>query len=381
MKVSRTFYAVVSLMLLLAMALSGANPQVSFVNLMHGSRIPDCTNFMIQLNPTAENTDIKRVYVYSNTGSIGSLRDAPWELEWKNLVQGYYTLWAKIVDDDDNEAFSDTLGIVVGDVMEGDRIYNGTFNCSTARWSMQWNEGSSGTMTWIPDAGIATGGAVLIEPTNPGTADWHIQFLQSFPIDSGKAYQVYFIADAPQEKPISWAFQEAGDDYTFHGGGPITVEGNALYGPIEFIAPVTDRNCQFKLYVGNSTVPIYFDDIMVIDPTFIFPADPSGVEEKTPVNPGSFAMIGNYPNPFNGTTAIQYSIPDAGDVVLEILNVRGEIVNVLVDSHREPGMYKAVWNGISRSGAAMSTGSYIARLKIDSREKSQTLTTRLLLLE
>jgi hypothetical protein len=381
MKVSRTIQAMISLMILFAVALLGANPQVSFINLMHGSRIPDCENFIIQLNPTAENSEIKRVYAYSNMGSIGSVRDAPWELEWKNLVEGYYTLWAKVTDQEDNEAFSDTIGVVVGNVTEGNRIYNGTFNCSTTRWSMQWNSGSSGTMTWIPEAGISEGGAVLIEITNPGTADWHIQFDQAFPIDSGKTYQAYFIADSPQEKVIKWVFQEGSGDYTTHKEDQVTVNGNALYGPLEFIAPVTDKNCQFKLYVGNNTVPIYFDDIMVLDATYTLPADPSAVEEKIPVNPTRFAMIGNFPNPFNSTTVIQYSIPAAGDVLLEILNVRGERVDVLVDSHREPGMYKVLWNGISLSGAAQSSGTYIARLKINNRDKSQTLVTRLLLLE
>ena len=70
----------------------------------------------------------------------------------------------------------------------------------------------------------------------------------------------------------------------------------------------------------------------------------------------------NYPNPFNPSTTISYSLPEAGQVKLEIFNLRGQLVQVLTDSQESAGEHRKVWNGTDQSGNAVASGVYFYRL-------------------
>ena len=74
--------------------------------------------------------------------------------------------------------------------------------------------------------------------------------------------------------------------------------------------------------------------------------------------------IGNYPNPFNPTTIIQFEIPQATHVNLTIYNVVGERVATLVDEEMEAGVYQRIFstNGIN---GQLSSGIYLYRLATD----------------
>jgi hypothetical protein len=58
-------------------------------------------------------------------------------------------------------------------------------------------------------------------------------------------------------------------------------------------------------------------------------------------------------------------------IVLEVFDVQGRTVDVLVDQVKEPGMYEVEWNGRTRSGAPVPAGVYFAR--IDNGSTSQTM--------
>ena len=79
--------------------------------------------------------------------------------------------------------------------------------------------------------------------------------------------------------------------------------------------------------------------------------------------PSKYELFSNYPNPFNPTTHIQYALPAAGGVRLEIVNTLGQTINTLVDQHQQAGTYNVVWDGRDMNGRQVSTGAYIYRLK------------------
>ncbi len=89
----------------------------------------------------------------------------------------------------------------------------------------------------------------------------------------------------------------------------------------------------------------------------------SGVKQKDNKIPTEFALLNNYPNPFNPTTVICYQIPKTVPVKLTIYNLLGNEVRVLADDIHEPGEYKAVWDGIDKYGRKVSTGIYIYYIK------------------
>jgi flagellar hook assembly protein FlgD len=70
-----------------------------------------------------------------------------------------------------------------------------------------------------------------------------------------------------------------------------------------------------------------------------------------------------YPNPFNPTTNIEFSIPKSCDVRLEIYDLSGKIVRRLIDGVRyEPGVYKVTWDGTDDHGNRVASGVYIYRM-------------------
>jgi hypothetical protein len=74
-------------------------------------------------------------------------------------------------------------------------------------------------------------------------------------------------------------------------------------------------------------------------------------------------LIGNYPNPFNPTTAIKFTISAPQLVELNIYNLKGQKVRSYSQNYQESGNYSIVWNGNDDAGNAVGTGVYFYKLK------------------
>lgn len=82
--------------------------------------------------------------------------------------------------------------------------------------------------------------------------------------------------------------------------------------------------------------------------------------EQTEAIPSGFALAQNFPNPFNPTTTIQYSLPRAGTIRLTIHNVLGEEVETLVDEYMPAGKYSVQFDA-----SRLASGVYFYRLNAD----------------
>jgi hypothetical protein len=69
-----------------------------------------------------------------------------------------------------------------------------------------------------------------------------------------------------------------------------------------------------------------------------------------------------FPNPFNPSTTISYSVPTDAEVSLTIYNARGQLVNTLVSEHKTKGNYQVVWQGRDSNGSSVASGLYFTRL-------------------
>ncbi len=90
--------------------------------------------------------------------------------------------------------------------------------------------------------------------------------------------------------------------------------------------------------------------------------------------PQSFTLLPNFPNPFNPTTEIRFSLEESGPVRLSIFNTLGQEVRVLADGNYEQGMHSITWDGKDNAGATMATGSYLYQLRFNNRSYTRTMT-------
>jgi serine protease AprX len=96
--------------------------------------------------------------------------------------------------------------------------------------------------------------------------------------------------------------------------------------------------------------------------------------------PRAFALEQNFPNPFNPSTRIVYSLPNAGPVTLRIYNVLGQEIRTLVDETQARGPHTSVWDGTNRTGVRVATGVYIYRLELSSESGGNTVLSKKMLL-
>lgn len=93
-----------------------------------------------------------------------------------------------------------------------------------------------------------------------------------------------------------------------------------------------------------------------------------GVEVVSGDAPMSVSLSQNYPNPFTGTTSIEFDLVDQADVELAVYDLLGRSVEVLVDGIRPAGHYRATFDA-----SGLSAGVYIYRLKVGSQSLTRTL--------
>ncbi|MBT3252936.1 MAG: T9SS type A sorting domain-containing protein [Candidatus Marinimicrobia bacterium] len=101
------------------------------------------------------------------------------------------------------------------------------------------------------------------------------------------------------------------------------------------------------------------DDVM-------FHTDPNlvGIQIAS-VQPMTFSLQPNYPNPFNPSTSIAYTLPDLMDVEFEIFDIRGRLVKGWSLENQSRGEHKLFWDATNASGELVSTGVYLGIIKTE----------------
>ncbi|MCY3683296.1 MAG: T9SS type A sorting domain-containing protein [Gemmatimonadetes bacterium] len=79
--------------------------------------------------------------------------------------------------------------------------------------------------------------------------------------------------------------------------------------------------------------------------------------------PTEFALLQNFPNPFNPDTTIGYELAESADVTLQIYNVVGQVVRTLIAAESQSiGRYQVRWDGMDDRGMPVSSGIYFYQI-------------------
>mgnify|MGYP000093602243 CR=1 FL=1 len=92
-------------------------------------------------------------------------------------------------------------------------------------------------------------------------------------------------------------------------------------------------------------------------------------QEDTQEGPTEYKLGHPYPNPFNPQTKINYVVPSHKPVSLKIYNIKGELVETIINNKlKTPGKYSVRFDG-----SKYSSGIYISRLKVGNKYKTRKM--------
>jgi C1A family cysteine protease len=127
---------------------------------------------------------------------------------------------------------------------------------------------------------------------------------------------------------------------------------------------------EYYVYAEDKAIPANCQTDPVGAPgggIYSFTAYVTGVSEERPFSgvPKEFSLYQNYPDPFNANTEILYALPKSCQVRLEIYNVLGQRVMVLVDEAQMAGFHTVPWDGRDAYGQPVASGVYLYRLQAE----------------
>ncbi|MCH8496665.1 MAG: T9SS type A sorting domain-containing protein, partial [Balneolales bacterium] len=123
--------------------------------------------------------------------------------------------------------------------------------------------------------------------------------------------------------------------------------GSALILASGFLAPGDNQNGEaFELLV-----------VLASGDSFVLPLSTS-IDSDMNTAPVAFELQGNYPNPFNPTTNIQFSVPNTADVSLTVYDLLGRQVAVLVNGTMSAGSHVVLFDASN-----LASGTYMYRLQ------------------
>ena len=118
-----------------------------------------------------------------------------------------------------------------------------------------------------------------------------------------------------------------------------------------------------KSVVVRANGPVNVDVVQLIEVV-----GGSGVANEQTELPEGYALEPNYPNPFNPTTAISYTLGESGHVTLTVFDVVGRQVAQLVDGVQPSGTYNVNWNALD-----VTSGVYLYRLQTSVGQRTRSM--------
>ncbi len=102
-----------------------------------------------------------------------------------------------------------------------------------------------------------------------------------------------------------------------------------------------------------------YNHVRLVRDAEIGPTGVGGGESDAPVE---FAVLENYPNPFNAGTVIRYELLSPATVSLSLFNIAGQEIRFFGRSFKPAGAHEVLWDGTDDSGRDVGSGTYLVTL-------------------
>lgn len=203
------------------------------------------------------------------------------------------------------------------------------FVLKTSNGGSSWNQLNTGTVPFLygvqfldSDYGYAVGDVGTVLGTTNGGTEWSDLATGS----SANLTDLSFISNS-----TGWVCGEGGTVL-------MTTDGGSGWDDMQTGTNLTLRGICFVDSVNGWAVG---DGGIILKYT----PETTGIYDNESSAPSEFAIIGNYPNPFNSSTLIDLQMGDATTVTVDIYNVLGRKVETLYSGFMNSGEHKLVWDG------------------------------------
>ncbi|MGH1363537.1 MAG: YCF48-related protein [Calditrichia bacterium] len=100
----------------------------------------------------------------------------------------------------------------------------------------------------------------------------------------------------------------------------------------------------------------------------------TGIGDQVPeTTPSSIRLLANYPNPFNPSTTLRFELYRRSEVLLQITDISGRLVRILVNNERSAGMHDVKWDGRDETATPVASGVYLSQLESGGEVQSQKI--------
>ncbi len=157
---------------------------------------------------------------------------------------------------------------------------------------------------------------------------------------------------------------------------------------VEIASYKTNENLRGQGSVTHNTSYSFSDEAVIPGQTYLYrlgDVDYSGKlkyhhEISVTVNaiddtehPKTFVLRPAYPNPFNPTTRIQYDLLKAANITVDIYDITGKLVKILINQQQEPGLKQVAWDATDRTGNQVGASIYLYRIDAGNYSKTGKL--------
>jgi len=166
-------------------------------------------------------------------------------------------------------------------------------------------------------------------------------------------HTLFMLRNAPRGAAVSWL--------------QVGIDSALVEGEQRLVVPLLVNTA--GLQDGTHLAQIVFHSNDPDEPVTTVPVElvirGTGVGEHSAAPPQTIALRQSQPNPFRGSTMIQYELPVgiSGEIKLAIYNLLGQQVRVLVQGEHRSGYYNVRWDGKDDMGRIVPAGIYFYRLE------------------
>ncbi|MCF8264466.1 MAG: T9SS type A sorting domain-containing protein, partial [Melioribacteraceae bacterium] len=127
---------------------------------------------------------------------------------------------------------------------------------------------------------------------------------------------------------------------------------------IDVMVPENSKSLSMRLHpLGRFQGTVYMDGLEVKRIN-----DVTNIESDKYL-PTEYALYQNFPNPFNPSTILSYSLPLESNVIIKIYDMIGREVKTLVNDYKNAGVHEITWNGDNNYGSKVVSGTYVYTIK------------------